>query len=158
MGSGCGCVPAPVGPSWPRGAARGARACRAERSAVRVLPARLRMRSSVEFRATISTGRKIRRSTLMLYVAEPSSATDATIAAGPRVGLVVGRNVGNAVQRNRVKRRLRHGAARLIEEQPSDARIVIRAFPAAAGRPERLVEDLSSAWHAGLTDKNRIRP
>jgi ribonuclease P protein component len=116
------------------------------------------MRSSAEFRATISTGRKIRRSTLMLYVAEPSNELGATIAPGPRVGLVVGRSVGNAVQRNRVKRRLRHGAARLIEELPSEARIVIRAFPAASGRPERLVKDLSSAWHAGLTDENRIRP
>ena len=123
-----------------------------------MLPARLRMRSSAEFRATISTGRKIRRSTLMLYVAEPSTEPDAANASGPRVGLVVGRSVGNAVQRNRVKRRLRHSVARLIEEQPIEARIVIRAFPAASGRPERLIEDLSSAWHAGLTDKNRIRP
>ncbi|MFC7619750.1 ribonuclease P protein component [Microlunatus sp. GCM10028923] len=122
-----------------------------------MLPARLRMRASAEFRATISTGRRIRRSTLMLYVAEPGDA-ESTSATGPRIGLIVGRNVGNAVQRNRVKRRLRHGVARLLEDEPTQARIVIRAFPSAAGRSDRVIEDLSSAWHAGLNEKKRIRP
>ncbi|HLT62525.1 MAG TPA: ribonuclease P protein component [Microlunatus sp.] len=120
-----------------------------------MLPARLRMRDSAEFRATISTGRKIRRPTLMLYVSELPADAD---PSGPRIGLVVGRNVGNAVQRNRVKRRLRHAAARLVSEKPARARIVIRAFPAASERPERLIDDLSSAWHAGLIPGNRNRP
>lgn len=123
------------------------------------MPAPLRMRTSVEFRATIATGRKIRRSTLMIYVSDSVADSDDVSAApaGPRVGFVVGRNIGNAVQRNRVKRRLRHGAARLIAETDPTARFVVRAFPAAAREPGRLDEDLSSAWHAGLIPKNRVR-
>lgn len=121
-----------------------------------MLPAPLRMRSSAEFRATISTGRKIRRPTLMLYVTE--SPTESREATGPRIGLVVGRNVGNAVVRNRVKRRLRHGVAQLMRTDPIDAKIVIRAFPAAGREPGRLTDDLSSAWHAGLIQKKRTRP
>jgi len=51
--------------------------------------------------------------------------------ASPRVGLVVGKLVGNAVQRNRVKRQLRHAAqARLA--QLAGLSVVIRANPTSA--------------------------
>jgi ribonuclease P protein component len=49
-----------------------------------------------------------------------------------RVGLVVSKAVGNAVVRNRVKRRLRHLAREHVHALPGSAVLVVRALPAAA--------------------------
>jgi ribonuclease P protein component len=51
---------------------------------------------------------------------------------GPRVGFVVSKAVGNAVVRNRVKRRLRHLAREHVPSLPGSAVLVVRALPAAA--------------------------
>lgn len=63
-----------------------------------------------------------------------------------RVGFVVSKTVGNAVVRNRVKRRLRHLAAGRLPGSPMTALVVVRALPAAASRPEAIAEDFASAW------------
>lgn len=60
------------------------------------------------------------------------------------MGFVVSRKVGNAVTRNRVKRRLRHLARDLAS--PFDTDVVVRALPSAASEPQRLGGDLSDAW------------
>jgi ribonuclease P protein component len=53
-------------------------------------------------------------------------------AAGPaRAGFVVSKAVGNAVIRNRVKRRLRHLAREHLQTLPGSAVLVVRALPAA---------------------------
>lgn len=74
-----------------------------------------------------------------------------------RVGFVVGRQVGNAVTRNRVKRRLRHlVAARLAQpvavgaplaSDPGGFDLVIRALPQASDAGRELVSDLEHAWN-----------
>lgn len=66
------------------------------------------------------------------------------------MGLVVSKAVGNAVTRNRVKRRLRHLAAARLLSTPSGTDLVVRALPAASGTPERLADDLASAWAQAL--------
>lgn len=58
------------------------------------------------------------------HAAAPASAL-------PLVGFVVGRNVGPAVVRNRVKRRLRHLMAERIGDL-APGRVVVRANPPAA--------------------------
>ncbi len=63
-----------------------------------------------------------------------------------RVGFVVSKAVGNAVVRNRVKRRLRHLAASRLPDTPTTALVVVRALPTAATRPESVAEDFTSAW------------
>ncbi len=65
----------------------------------------------------------------------------------PRVGFVVSKAVGNAVVRNRVKRRLRHLVATL--DAPAGARVVVRALPPAATNPN-LADDLRFAWDKAL--------
>jgi ribonuclease P protein component len=52
--------------------------------------------------------------------------------ASPRVGLVVGRAVGNSVVRHRVSRRLRAAAAGELHRLPPSADLVLRARPEAA--------------------------
>ncbi|GAB2464412.1 ribonuclease P protein component [Xylanimonas ulmi] len=54
--------------------------------------------------------------------------------AAPLVGFVVSKAVGNSVQRNRVKRRLRAIVRSVIADGaglPAHARVVVRALPAA---------------------------
>lgn len=69
-------------------------------------------------------------------------ATDAVGAPG-EVGLVVSKAVGNAVVRNRVKRRLRHLARDHVATIPDDVLIVIRALrEAASASYEELGTDL----------------
>ena len=50
----------------------------------------------------------------------------------PRVGFVVSKAVGNAVVRNRVKRRLRHLVREQLASLPRSSVLVVRALPAAA--------------------------
>ena len=102
-----------------------------------MLPQRLRLRRSADFASVIKRGRKVARPTLVLY---------AKMSGQPRFGLVVGKKVGGAVERNLVKRRLRHGAYDLIDEtKPMD--VVVRALNGAA-ESENLRTDLTSAWNA----------
>lgn len=68
----------------------------------------------------------------------------------PRVGFVVSKAVGNAVTRNRVKRRLRHLCRPLVEELEDGTVVVVRALPAAATQPDRVARDLDGAWHQAL--------
>lgn len=60
---------------------------------------------------------------------------DAAGGAGApaRAGFVVSKAVGNAVYRNRVRRRLRHLVAARLEVLPAGSTLVVRALPAAAG-------------------------
>ncbi|GHS85724.1 ribonuclease P protein component [Actinomycetota bacterium] len=53
---------------------------------------------------------------------------------GPVVGLVVSKAIGNAVQRNLVKRRLRSLVRERLGDLPAGSGIVVRALPPAATR------------------------
>jgi ribonuclease P protein component len=81
--------------------------------------------------------------------------------AGPRVGFTVTRKVGNAVVRNRIRRRLK---AALVGAKPLEARAdsdyVLVARREALARPfAALVDDLRRAFRAiGRNDKDGRRP
>jgi len=62
----------------------------------------------------------------------------------PQVGIVAGRNVGNAVLRNRIKRRLREAMSQ-IRLQPDTAYIVVASSRVAAMPFGALVDRLSRA-------------
>ncbi len=67
-------------------------------------------------------------------------------ASTARAGFVVSKAVGNAVIRNRVRRRLRHLVRPLLGELPAGSTLVVRALPAAADASfATLGTDLSGA-------------
>jgi ribonuclease P protein component len=100
-----------------------------------MLPAPARLRRPAEFAATVR-GRRTSRPSLVLYLRPTGQPV--------RAGFVVAKTVGDAVTRNRVKRRLRHLVAGRLESLTGD--VVIRALPPAAADPGRLAADVASAW------------
>ena len=110
-------------------------------------------------------GHRVPVGPLVLQVVHMSHDVDTgpPVGRGPvRVGLVVGRRVGGAVQRNRVRRRLRAAAARVLEqsdpvgpnESGCDAHsvgqetlVVVRAQP---GIATMTVDEMSRAIDRGL--------
>ncbi len=68
------------------------------------------------------------------------------MCAGPRVGFTVSRRVGNAVVRNRVRRRLRAVAERVLPRARPAADYVLIGRQGTAARPfADLVADLEAA-------------
>jgi ribonuclease P protein component len=130
-----------------------------------VLPAASRLRQRSDFAATMRSGRRAARPRLVVHLAlsdpefEPG---DAAVAggrlAGPRAGFVVGRQVGGAVVRNRVRRQLQHLSADRLAQLPPGARLVVRALPAAAGSSGRdLAADLDAALARSLAAVGQSR-
>jgi ribonuclease P protein component len=78
-------------------------------------------------------------------------------ASAPLVGFVVSKAVGNAVARNRVKRRLRHLVRARLTALPGDGVLVVRALPAAAeASSARLARDLETALHRLVADPSTV--
>lgn len=117
-----------------------------------VLPAQHRMTRSTEFGHTVKNGVRAGQPDVVLHLYRGAVSSDANDAPGPRVGLVVGKSVGNAVVRHRVSRRLRHVMAGLLTELEPDDRLVIRALP---GSRDSSSADLERQLRVGL--RRRIR-
>ncbi|MDX6278341.1 MAG: ribonuclease protein component [Nocardioidaceae bacterium] len=103
-----------------------------------------RMRSSEDFRHTIRRGAKGVQPTLVTHILlKPGvSKTDGHTS----VGFVVSKAVGSAVERNRVKRQLRHLMRERVASLPPGTKVVVRALPSSAGSPSSsLANDLDAA-------------
>jgi ribonuclease P protein component len=83
--------------------------------------------TSAEFQALFQRGRRIDRPALIVLWREASAPT--------RIGFAVSRQVKNAVQRNRARRRLREAYRASRDAAPAQARIVIVGRPAALKAP-----------------------
>lgn len=94
-----------------------------------MLPTAHRLTDGESFRRA-SRGPRAGSVTLVIHLstANPENA----VSAPARVGFVVSKTVGNAVVRNRVKRRLRHLVRERLPELPVGSLMVVRALPAAA--------------------------
>jgi ribonuclease P protein component len=99
-----------------------------------VLSAEHRLTSSQHFAEAVRRGRRAGTATLVVHLAAGVGARPGAGPAGPRVGFVVSKAVGNAVTRNRVKRRLRHLVRQRLASSPISGVLVVRALPASATR------------------------
>ncbi|KGN37433.1 ribonuclease P protein component [Knoellia subterranea] len=95
-----------------------------------MLPAPNRLRERSEFASAIRAPGATRAGSRILVV--HANVTDPRAGLPPRVGFVVSKAVGNAVVRNRTKRRLRAAIATQLTGIPDGVDIVVRAQPAAA--------------------------
>jgi ribonuclease P protein component len=93
-----------------------------------VLPAESRMRRSAEFQLTVRRGSRAGRALLTCHLLVRTGAG----AQAPLVGFVVSRAVGNAVVRNKVRRRLRSVLRGYLPSLPGGSLLVVRAHPQAA--------------------------
>jgi ribonuclease P protein component len=94
-----------------------------------MLPAAHRLRRSVDFERTVRRGTRAGRSTVVVHLLVPDENVSDPGSGTPQVGFVVSKAVGNSVQRNLVKRRLRAAAAEQLSALPGAARAVVRALP-----------------------------
>lgn len=130
-----------------------------------MLPAAHRLRSSDEFRRCIRGGRRCGGRLLVVHLfrspaghlaALPEAEPESGSGGPPKAGFVVSRAVGNAVVRNRVKRRLRHLVRERIAELPDGTLLVVRALaPAATASYPELGEALDRSLQRCLRDAQK---
>jgi ribonuclease P protein component len=89
---------------------------------------RHRLSRSRDFDAVYRHGRSVSTRYLVLY----SFAREEDGDSAPRLGLAVGRQLGTAVERNRLKRRLRAAFEELSERAPAGRDYVLIARPGLA--------------------------
>ena len=118
-----------------------------------MLPARHRLRESADFTSAVRGPGSSRAGGRLIVV--HANRTDARAELPPRVGFVVSKAVGNAVVRNRTKRRLRAILASRVTGIPLGFDLVVRANPAASGAA---FADLDAAVAAALPRVTRVGP
>lgn len=108
-----------------------------------------RLRRREDFASAVRRGRRAGRPLLVVHL-RTSGATDphepGEIDPSTRAGFVVSKAVGNAVVRNRVKRRLRHLVRERLSQLPTGSLVVVRALPGSGDAgPDELARDLDAA-------------
>ena len=82
-----------------------------------------RVVSAADFKSAVRRGKRSYTPHAVLYVAARDGSSPT------RFGFIVGKNVGGAVQRNLVRRRLRSIASELLREHATGSDVVVRALP-----------------------------
>lgn len=127
-----------------------------------MLAPQYRLRSTALFGQTIRNGRKKGSRTVVVHVLAGSARAEELplplqegATAGPRMGLVVSKAVGNAVTRHNTSRKLRDAFRMVLEEGslefPAGTTVVIRALPkSATANVQELVGDVRSCIRRAL--------
>ncbi|MGC4109844.1 MAG: ribonuclease P protein component [Nocardioides sp.] len=113
-----------------------------------MLPAQHRLTRGEDFRRVSRRGRRGGGDLLVAHVlSDPAAAPDLPV----RIGFVVGRSVGNSVQRHLVQRRLRHLVRDRLSDLPPGGQLVVRALaPAAHATYQELGIDLDRCLQRAL--------
>ncbi|MFD6567508.1 ribonuclease P protein component [Micromonospora profundi] len=135
-----------------------------------MLAAAQRLRRSTDFAAAVRGGRRAGRGAVVVHLTVPVTA-DPTTSTSPkparetgaeqpsvpsRAGFVVSKAVGNAVVRNKVRRRLRALVRERLAALPDGSTLVVRALPAAAEASyPRLAADLDAAVAVARSPRER---
>ena len=135
-----------------------------------MLAAAQRLRRSTDFAAAVRGGRRAGRGAVVVHLTmpatpdpstptspEPARETGAEQSSAPtRAGFVVSKAVGNAVVRNRVRRRLKALTRERLTALPVGSTLIVRALPAAAEASyTRLATDLAGAVAAAQAPRGR---
>jgi ribonuclease P protein component len=97
-----------------------------------LLPPERRIRRREDFTAAVRGGRRVGAAGLVLHLALAPDPAACDLRPA-RAGFIVGRTVGSAVTRNRLRRQLRHLLAARLGELPAGTEVVVRAGAGAAG-------------------------
>ena len=90
-----------------------------------MLPNSARIKSSSDFARVTKTGRRVTTNSLIGYFL----TTDQNQPQKPtRLGLIIGKSVGNSVVRHRIARQVRHAVREQINNLPNGTMLVIRAM------------------------------
>lgn len=80
----------------------------------------------MEFDSTVKSGVRAAQADVVVHLRR---SDDRERGEGPRVGLIVGKSVGSAVDRHRVSRRLRHVVRPMLPDLRHGDQVVLRALP-----------------------------
>jgi len=117
-----------------------------------------RLRKRREFEECYATGVRVSGRHIQVFLLDDPRGDQPTGAPSrPRLGISVSRRVGNAVTRNRVRRRLREIFRRTRPQLSiGEARLVINARPScAAAAFSELLEDYRSAVSRAISRRTR---
>ncbi|MEU8111431.1 ribonuclease P protein component [Micromonospora sp. NPDC048947] len=135
-----------------------------------MLAAAQRLRRSTDFAAAVRGGRRAGRGAVVVHLTMPVTVDPSTptlpepvrdnsaeqSSVPSRAGFVVSKAVGNAVTRNRVRRRLRGLVRERLTDLPAGSTLVVRALPAAAQASyPRLATDLDAAIAVARSPRER---
>lgn len=129
---------------WPRAASTAARSSRPERLAqARPEPAYGRLLRRGDFLAA-AKGRRASTGLLTLQMTRNAGAAE----AAPRLGLTVSRKAGGAVERNRIRRRLRQAVRQIapVAARPGHDYVIVARQELLGASFDRLLADLESAF------------
>ncbi|MGZ4664018.1 MAG: ribonuclease P protein component [Frankiaceae bacterium] len=104
------------------------------------------MRSRADFEAVARVGKRASRGALVVSASVAFESLPER-SRPPQVGVIVGRRVGAAATRNRVRRQLRHQLAERVQGFPRGALVVVRARP---GIAEQSRASVTAALDEGL--------
>lgn len=99
-----------------------------------MLPRALRIVNPTEYSHVLGSGSKGANRLMVTVIAVPEAGT-AVSCLSPRLGLIVSkRNIPKAVDRNRLKRQLRHLFRQHLDDFPPGSAVVVRVLSQSQGK------------------------